>query len=68
MTKTIKHLLIDKDLTIADLARKINRSRVWTSYVINGHMKSPATRKAIAQALGARVEDLWENGNNKRAA
>lgn len=67
MTKDIKKLLIDKDLTIADLARKINRSRVWTSYVINGHMKSHETRKAIARELQTRVEDLWEN-NGKRAA
>jgi cyanate lyase len=61
MTKDIKKLLIDKDLTIAGLARKIGRSRVWTSYVINGHMQSPATRKAIAKELGTKVEDLWSN-------
>ena len=65
MTKDIKKLLIDKDMTVSDLARRIKKSRVWTSYVINGHMKSPETRKAIAHALGVEVHDLW---NNTRAA
>ncbi len=67
MTKTIKHILVDQELSIAELARRIKKSRTWTSLVINGHMKSPETRKAIAQALKAHVEDLWEN-NGKRAA
>jgi DNA-binding Xre family transcriptional regulator len=67
MTKTIKKLLIDKDMTMLDLARKIGKSRVWTSYVVNGHMKSPKVRKAIAKVLEVNVEDLWEQ-NNGRAA
>lgn len=68
MTKTIKKLLIDKDMTVADLARRIGKSRVWTSYVVNGHMKSPAVREAIAAVLDAQVEDLWGNNGDRRAA
>jgi len=67
MTKTIRHILVDQDLSIAELARRIDKSRTWTSLVINGHMKSPGTRKAIAHELGKRVDELWEN-NGKRAA
>ena len=61
MNKAVKKLLIDKDLTITELARRIGKSRVWTSYIVNGHLESPEVRKAIAWELGARVEDLWNN-------
>ncbi len=67
MTKTVKKLLIDKDMTVADLARCIGKSRVWTSYVVNGHIDSPAVRKAIANTLGASVADLWDNGTKPAA-
>ncbi len=69
MTKEIKKLLIDQEITIVELARRIGKSRTWTSLVINGNMRSPATRSLIARALGKRVQDLWpEDNGNKRAA
>ena len=68
MTKVIKKILIDKDLTIADLARKIGKSRIWTSYVVNGHIKSPEVREAKSRELGTRVEDLWDNHGAPRVS
>jgi transcriptional regulator with XRE-family HTH domain len=59
MVKKIKKLMIDREKTIADVAREIGKSRTWTSLVINGNMKTSATRKAIAEALGVDVVTLW---------
>lgn len=67
IVKKIKNLFWDKDLDVSKLARIIGRSRTWTSQVLYGHVKSEATRRAIASALGVRVEELWPE-NNKKAA
>ncbi len=68
MNKVIKKTLIDKELSVADVARKIHRSRTWVSLVINGRKKSEGSRRAIAKALGARYEDLWHEPEYKKAA
>lgn len=69
MTKQIKKMLIDQSLSIAELARRIGKSRTWTSLVINGNMKSPATRMLIARGLGVKVQELWPEDEIKvRAA
>ncbi len=71
MTKEIKKLLIDQEISITELSRRIGISRTWVSLVINGHMKATETRKLIAAALGRKMQELWPNDNNgdkKRAA
>lgn len=68
MNKVIKKTLIDKDLSITEVARKISRSRTWTSLVINGHEKSEDARKAISKALGVPYNDLWREPKYKKAA
>jgi len=69
MTKQIKKLLIDRELSIAELARRIGMSRTWVSLVINGNMKSPETRRRIADELKVKVQALWpEEETKKRAA
>lgn len=66
--KMIKDLLWDKDLDVAKLARRINRSRTWTSLVLYGIKKSDFTRQAIANTLGVSVEELWPENGHKKAA
>lgn len=62
--KKAKMLLWEHDLDVAKLARRIGKSRTWTSQVLYGHEKSEGTRKAIARILG---EYIWPN-HHKRAA
>ncbi len=64
----IRVLLMRNKLDVAKLARRIRRSRTWTSLVLYGHEKSEPTRKAIADALGKRVEYLWPESPKKKAA
>ena len=64
--RNIKNILWDKDLDVAKLARKIGKSRTWTSLVLYGIKQSGPTRQAIAGALGVAMDDLWNN--HKRAA
>ncbi len=66
--KEIKKILLDRDMTIAGLARHINRCRSYTSQVLYGHETSSLTRKAIAQILGLTVFDLWPAKKEKKAA
>jgi len=66
--KEIKLILIDRDLTIAELARRVHRSRTWTSQVLYGHETSVATRKAIARTLGMKVSELWPKNNKHKEA
>ncbi len=54
-------------INITELARTIGKTRTWVSLVLHGHKKSTTTRKAIASALGVRVEELWPNNHPERA-
>lgn len=65
--REIKALIVLKGTSISDIARQARVSRQWVSMVVNGHKKSKRIRKAIAQAVGKPVEELWPNGNNKAA-
>ena len=67
-TKQIKKLLIDRDLTVSELARLINKSRPWTSNVLYGHRTSHATRHDIARVLHLKPEDIWPNHSERKVA
>lgn len=66
-TKRIRILIWEKDLNVAALARRIGKSRTWTSQVLYGRMRSEATRRAIADTLGVSVVELWPENNRKAA-
>jgi transcriptional regulator with XRE-family HTH domain len=51
--KKIKKLLIDQNLTVAELARRAGYSRVHVSEVIHGHRKSLEAQRRIWAALKA---------------
>lgn len=69
MTKTINKALIDRGMTVTQLAERICRHRVYTSNVINCHFAKPPlkTIKLISKELGIPVETLMLEGT-KRAA
>ena len=49
--KEIKKALIDQDLTIASLARKIRKSRSAVSFAINHPTVVPAVRRTVLKTL-----------------
>ena len=63
--KEIKILLLRHDVKQADIARKLKVSKTAIHNVIKGISESKRIKKAIADALGVSVTDLW---NNHRAA
>jgi len=52
INKEIKKTLIDKDMTITDLAKETGYTRAHMSKIINEHIKSPKAEKLIAFVLG----------------
>ena len=49
--KSVKKALIDSDMSVDDLARKIERTREYTSAVVNGRIYSEPAIKAISDVL-----------------
>lgn len=49
--KQAKKELIDRDMTINDLAQAIGKSREYTSAVVNGRIYSEPVVKAISDVL-----------------
>jgi len=67
--KKIQIEMIKKDVTAAAIGRTINVTRVAIIRAIKGELKSKKLRKAIADALGAPVNELWpEDKTGKKAA
>ena len=57
--KERKKLLIDKDLTITELARRVKRDRSWIVRTIHGHEKPRPTQELIAKELDVPVDELF---------
>ncbi len=66
--KKIQKLMIDKDVTGAEIARKVGCTRQNVYHVMIGRQVSPHIRQAIADSLGVQVSDLWPDEKPKRAA
>jgi lambda repressor-like predicted transcriptional regulator len=63
----IKIRLLEKGITGAEIARRVGVTRVAIYLTISGEVKSQRLRKAIADALGVPVSELWPNNNRKAA-
>lgn len=62
--KKVKIAFIEKGVSGAGIARKLGVDRSAIYKTISGEIKARRLRKAIAEAIGAEVEDLWpKNGN-----
>ena len=49
--KEVKHELIDRDMSISDLASMIGKTRQYTSAIVNGRIYSEPTVKEISDVL-----------------
>lgn len=67
MNRKVKALMVLNGIKGVDIARKLKVSPVTVYIVISGRGKSRRIQRAIAEALGTTVEELWPNGNNKAA-
>ncbi len=56
-----------RGITGVDIARKLGVSPTTVYIVIGGYGKSERIRRAIANALGMKVEELWPENNRKAA-
>lgn len=50
--KEAQKAMIDKDITVAGLSKKVGRSRPFVSAIINGRQYSEPTIKLISDVLG----------------
>lgn len=50
--KNAKHKMIDKDISITELASELNMSREYLSSIINGRVYSAPAVKLISDYLG----------------
>lgn len=71
--KKIKHLMIEKEVSGAEIGRRVGVTRQAVYHVIAGIRVSPHLRQAIAEALGVRIESLWpikprSRGQKRKAA
>ena len=60
--KQAKHALIDKDMTVAELAEKVGLTREYTSAIVNGRSYSEAAVKAISDVLNIHETACSLNG------
>ena len=58
-TKDRKKLLIDKELTITELSKRVKRSRVWVYQTIYGYETPRNTQELIAKELDVPVDELF---------
>ncbi len=61
--KQAKIAMIESDLTVEELAKKIGRSREYTSAVINGRAYSEPVVKVISDVLNIPETACSLNGN-----
>jgi lambda repressor-like predicted transcriptional regulator len=64
----IKIEMLKKGITGADIARRAGVTRVAIYHVIEGRVKSTRLRKAIADALGMKIKQIWPENNKRKAA
>lgn len=57
--KEIKKLLIDKDLSQAEIARRIRVSKSHVNNMLRGKRSNARLQKAIAREMGCEVADLF---------
>ena len=67
LRQKIKIELIKKGIPAAEIGRKLGLTRQAIYQTISGKTKKIRNRKAIAEAIGVEVEDLWpSNGNGHK--
>ncbi len=59
-------ILLEKDISAAEIARRAGVSRAAITHTMKGATKSKRLRKAIADAINMEVSDLWPNGKGPK--
>lgn len=62
--KKVRMAFIEKGICGAEIARKLGITRFAISKTLTGEIKAYRIRKAIADAIGAEVGDLWPTKGN----
>jgi lambda repressor-like predicted transcriptional regulator len=63
----IKIEMLKAGVSGAEIARRLKVSRHAVYHVIAGRNRTPRIRKAIARALGMKVEELWPTNGASRS-
>lgn len=50
--KEVQKALIEKDMTVTDLANNIHTARTYVSQIVNGSVNAPQIAKLISKELG----------------
>ena len=58
----IKILLLRVGITQTSIAKKLGVTLGFVNQIVNGQRHTKRVRKAIAKAVGRRVEELWPSG------
>ena len=67
LKQKIKIELIKRGIPAAEIARQMGVTRVAIYLTIKGEIKAYRLRKAIADAIGVEVSELWpSNGNGHK--
>ncbi len=67
MNKILKKILIDRNISMAELAKMANVSPNHLSTVVNGHAPGYEIRERIAKALKVSYDLLWLSENEPTA-
>ena len=59
--KDIRHLLLDADITQAELARELEVSQEAVYQIIEGNYTSDRIRQHIAKKVGVDIKRIWPN-------
>ncbi len=59
--KNLKKYMLDRDLNLTLIAKKLGMSRAWISNVINGHFEARETRIKIAKILKVNYNEIWDD-------
>jgi hypothetical protein len=65
--REIKAFMALADVKGVDIARSLSVTPTWVSLVLRGHKQSARVQKAIADAVGKPVGELWPRNDNKAA-
>jgi len=58
--KELRKVLIERDISIAELAQKVGVGREWLSRIINGHWPGHRVKRQIAEILQVPFRKLWK--------
>jgi lambda repressor-like predicted transcriptional regulator len=59
MNRKIRAMMVEKGITNVSIAKQLNVKPSTIAVVANGHGKSERIQKALADALGVTIEELW---------